>query len=69
LEELKGIHQSRNVYISKVLREYGYIRELGEGIRRIFEETKSNDFVKPKFESPNKSFIVTFFNKTSKSKE
>jgi len=69
LEELKGIHQSRNVYISKALREYGYIRELGEGIRRIFEQTKNNDFVKPKFESPNKSFIVTFFNKSSKSNE
>jgi len=68
LEELKGIHQSRNVYISKVLREYGYIRELGEGIRRIFEQTKNNYLIKPKFESPNKSFIVTFFNKSSKSK-
>ena len=64
LEELKGIHQSRNVYISKVLREYGYIRELGEGIRRIFELMESSDLVKPKIESPNKSFIVIFFNKT-----
>ena len=63
LEELKGVHQSRNVYIAKVLREYGYVRELGEGIRRIFELMESNDLVRPKLESPNKSFIVTFFNK------
>jgi ATP-dependent DNA helicase RecG len=63
LEELKGLHQSRNVYVSRVLRECGYIRELGEGIRRIFELMESNDLVKPKIESPNKSFIVTLFYK------
>jgi ATP-dependent DNA helicase RecG len=63
LEELKGIHQSRNVYIAKVLRESGYVRELGEGIRRIFELMESNNFVKPRIESPNKSFIITLFYK------
>jgi ATP-dependent DNA helicase RecG len=63
LEELKGIHQSRNVYIAKVLRESGYVRELGEGIRRIFELMESNDLAKPKIESPNKSFIITLFYK------
>ena len=63
LEELKGVHQSRNVYIARVLREFGYIRELGEGIKRIFELMKCNDFVKPKFESPNKSFIVTLYSR------
>lgn len=69
LEELKGVHQSRNTYIARVLREFGYIRELGEGIRRIFELMKSNDLVKPKIESPNKSFIVTLFNKFIYSKD
>jgi len=63
LEELKGVHQSRNTYIARVLREFGYIRELGEGIKRIFELMKSNDLVKPKIESPNKSFIVTLYYK------
>jgi ATP-dependent DNA helicase RecG len=61
LEELKGVHQSRNAYIARVLREFGYIRELGEGIRRIFELMASNDLVKPRIESPNKSFVITLF--------
>lgn len=69
LEELKGVHQSRNTYIARVLREFGYIRELGEGIRRIFELMQSNDLIKPKIESPNKSFIVTLFYKFAYSKE
>ena len=63
LEELKGVHQTRNTYIGRVLREYGYIRELGEGIRRMFDLMKSNELVPPKIESPNKSFIVTLFYK------
>ena len=61
LEELKGVHQTRNTYIGRVLREFGYIRELGEGIRRMYELMKSNELVPPKIESPNKSFIVTLF--------
>ena len=69
LEELKGVHQSRNTYIARVLREFGYIRELGEGIKRIFELMKSNDLVNPKIESPNKSFIVTLYHKFIYSKE
>ncbi len=69
LEELKGVHQSRNTYIARVLREFGYIRELGEGIKRIFDLMKSNDFVKPKIESPNKSFIVILFHKFVYTKE
>jgi ATP-dependent DNA helicase RecG len=69
LEELKGVHQSRNTYIARVLRESGYVRELGEGIRRIFELMQSNDLVPPKIESPNQSFIVTLYYKFAYSKE
>jgi ATP-dependent DNA helicase RecG len=69
LEELKGVHQSRNAFVARVLREVGYIRELGEGIKRIFELMKSSDLVKPQIESPNQSFIVTLFHKFVYSKE
>jgi len=63
LKELKGAHETRNAYLARVLREYGYIRELGEGIRRMFEIMKSNELLEPQISSPNKSFIVTLFNK------
>jgi ATP-dependent DNA helicase RecG len=69
LEELKGLHQSRNAYIARVLREYGYIRELGEGIKRIYELMQSHDMVNPKLESPNKTFIITLFYRFIYSKE
>ena len=69
LKELKGAHETRNAYIARVLREFGYIRELGEGIRRMFELMKSNELVEPEISSPNKSFIVTLFYKFIYTKE
>jgi len=69
LKELKGAHETRNTYLARVLREFGYIRELGEGIRRMFELMKSNELVEPQISSPNKSFIVILFYKFIYSKE
>lgn len=63
LKSLSGAHQSRNTYIARVLRETGFIRELGEGIRRIHELMRSNDMVEPVLESRNKTFSITLFYK------
>jgi len=62
LENLKGVHETRNIYIARVLRESGYIRELGEGIIRIFDAVKERQLINPKISSPNNTFIITFFN-------
>lgn len=69
LESLKGVHQSRNSNIAKALREIGYMRELGEGIRRIYELMKTNDLQAPHIESKNKSFKVQLSQKLVFSKE
>lgn len=69
LKELKGAHETRNTYLTRVLREFGYIRELGEGIRRMFELMKNNELGEPDISSPNKSFIVTLHNKFVYTKE
>lgn len=63
LKSLSGVHQSRNTYIARVLRETGFVRELGEGIKRIYELMKSNDMVDPVLESKNKTFSITLFYK------
>jgi ATP-dependent DNA helicase RecG len=69
LESLKGVHQSRNSNVAKALREIGYMRELGEGIRRIVDLMKNNDLEAPHFESKNKSFKVILSQKHIFSKE
>ncbi|WP_343748238.1 ATP-binding protein [Fluviicola sp.] len=63
LKSLSGVHQSRNTYIARVLREMGFIRELGEGIRRIHDLMKSNDMVEPVIKSENKTFSMCLFYK------
>jgi ATP-dependent DNA helicase RecG len=63
LKSLSGAHISRNAYIARVLRETGFIRELGEGIRRIYELMKTNDLVEPVLKSDNKTFSITLFYK------
>lgn len=69
LESLSGAHQSRNTYIARVLRETGYIRELGEGIRRIYDLMRSNDMISPKIISSNKTYAITLFYKHVYTKE
>lgn len=69
LESLSGAHQSRNTYIARVLRETGYIRELGEGIRRIYDLMRSNDMISPKIMSSNKTYAITLFYKHVYTKE
>jgi ATP-dependent DNA helicase RecG len=63
LKALTGVHQSRNTYIARVLRETGFVRELGEGIRRIHELMRNNDMVEPVLDSANKTFSITLFYK------
>ncbi len=63
LEKCIGIHQSRNSYIAKVLKEVGYMRELGEGFRRIYELMESHELLKPTLFNENKSFTISFSQK------
>ena len=59
IENRTGTHQSRNTYLARVLREIGYMRELGEGFRRIYDLMETNDLKAPTLFSGNKSFVVT----------
>ena len=54
-----GAHESRNVYIARVLRENNYMRELGEGIRRIFDLLRSQELAPPLIESKQRRFILS----------
>jgi ATP-dependent DNA helicase RecG len=59
LKALKGAHESRNPTMARVLREIGYMREIGEGVRRIFLLMKENDLVEPEIRSESDSFSIT----------
>lgn len=62
LTRLTGIHESRNAFIARVLRHIGYVRELGEGIRRIFNLMRDADLVPPELHSqPSKFSIILHY--------
>jgi ATP-dependent DNA helicase RecG len=59
LEELQGAHESRNVFIARILRENQYMRELGEGMRRMFRLMEENELKTPQLYSNSMWFSVT----------
>lgn len=61
IEDLRkgtGVHESRNSNISRVLRESKIMRELGEGIRRIFDLMKAEELAPPQIESNQGKFSI-----------
>ena len=63
---LQGAHESRNSLIARVLREnFRVMRELGEGMRRIFQGMSDRELNKPILISGGNHFAVTLENKSS----
>jgi len=55
----KGVHQSRNTHVARVLRELGYMRELGEGMRRIYDLMHKNELAPPQIDNRFEGFSIT----------
>ncbi len=64
LMKARGVHQSRNSFIARVLRELGYMREMGEGFRRIYQLMKSHDLVEPELMADTESFSITLHHRS-----
>lgn len=64
LRELKGNHESRNALIARTLKEIGYIREMGEGMRRIFRLMRDADLVAPELQSEAGRFCIILHHKS-----
>jgi len=64
LEALDNRHESRNAKIAYVLKVSKLMREMGEGMKRIFTLMQENELQKPKLYSNTVWFTVTLFNKS-----
>ena len=64
LMQLQGVHESRNAIIARVLKEQKVMRELGEGMRRIFGALEENDFAKPMLHSNGNAFTISFLSRS-----
>lgn len=64
LEALDNRHESRNVKIAYTLKVSKLMREMGEGMKRIFSLMQQSELQKPKLYSNTVWFTVTLFNKS-----
>lgn len=64
LKTLKRVHQSRNPFVTRTLREAGYMRELGEGIPRIFAAMAARDLAAPELIEEHNEFKVILHSKS-----
>ncbi len=57
-------HQSRNAYNARVLRELGYMREMGEGILRIYATMRDRDLIPPEIDVDASKFDLVLHHKS-----
>lgn len=62
LRQQKRVHFSRNPLLVRVLADLGYLREIGEGIPRIFQEMDHHGLRPPEFSTEGFFFIITLRN-------
>ena len=62
LKRRRSIHFSRNPLIVRVLADLGYLREIGEGIPRMFQEMEHHALRPPEFSAAGFFFVVTLRN-------
>jgi ATP-dependent DNA helicase RecG len=58
LREQRGVHRSRNPLIMRVLRDLGWSRDQGEGMRRIFGSMRQVELHEPELEEKAGTFII-----------
>lgn len=57
INNLKHTRYSRNPKIARILSEFGWVKELNEGIKRIYKEMSEYFLDEPKFTEPNKNSL------------
>jgi ATP-dependent DNA helicase RecG len=62
LRQQKRVHFSRNPLLVRVLGDLGYLKEIGEGIPRMFQEMEHYGLQAPEFSSEGFMFSVTLRN-------
>lgn len=62
LRQRRSLHFSRNPLIVRVLADLGYLREMGEGIPRMFQEMEHYGLRPPEFSAEGFLFVVTLRN-------
>ena len=60
VENIKHERFSRNPRIARTLTEFGWVREMNEGVKRIYSEMESYFLHEPKYTEPGNKVVLTF---------
>lgn len=58
LENMKYTRYSRNPIIARTLSEFGWVKELNEGVKRIYEEMEKYFLKTPEYSEPNGNSVL-----------
>lgn len=58
VENIQNTRFSRNPLIARVLTDFGWVRELNEGVKRIYTDMRSYFLEPPIFSEPNKKTVL-----------
>lgn len=59
---IKDVHFSRNPKIARVLAGLGYVKELGEGVKRMYQDMQGAGLPEPLFKGTNGTVSVKLYN-------
>ena len=62
VENIKHERFSRNPRIARTLTEFGWVREMNEGVKRIYSEMESYFLHEPKYTEPGTKVVLTLEN-------
>ena len=62
VENIKHERFSRNPRIARTLTEFGWVREMNEGVKRIYSEMESYFLHEPKYTEPGNKVVLTLKN-------
>ena len=66
VENIKTERFARNPRVARVLEDMGYVRQLNEGVSRIYEYMEKSMLSSPEYEERNNNIYLTLRNKISK---
>jgi len=58
LDNMTTTRYSRNPRIARVLCEFGWVKELNEGVKRIYEEMRTSSLKAPVYTEPNQNSVL-----------
>ena len=62
VDNIKNTRYSRNPRISRVLTEFGWVRELNEGVKRIYSDMQEFFLDEPIYSEPEQSVVLVLKN-------